>query len=435
MGGNYPSQRRVPNRSNPTPTRYVPSSTRRALPRSTFNRGLPFDPWDTPAAKRAYRKPFGGRWPKPASPFGRKPGLVYPSPLGWGRMPRVGPFGAVAAAAGLLPFLWPAPAFNPAALGFTLCFDIGGIKNMHSAGANFCNVTLAGISGQTGQPTSQPILFPGAQTGRKSYMLGSNDNPEMTRMTNRELWTRNPNVKPDFKLYPRYYFVPWYAPGLDFDPNFWLPLSPVPFSPPPHGPVWPKGRNNPWGKPRKGPKHKTFPSGQSGYGNPLPKDKPTPSITISSTGVKTAPRPHVRGRPRGHNHEGGKYKASGPFAALAAQLLKDAANVYNGITEAVDLLKAVYSAIPSDILAQMPDDLPKAKLIPFMLASIWTFRNQIDYGEAVKNILLNQIEDAMWGRYFAAVDKVNRSGTYYGGFDRELGQLNELFRELQNEGN
>ena len=199
------------------------------------------------------------------------------------------------------------------------------------------------------------------------------------------------------------------------DPNVWPPFNPVPVFPIPR--PWP------------GWTPKTYPRTVSGpVTEPVPVFEPVPDVVITPTGVFPT-GPHVRTKPDTKTREG-KYAAKGPYGLLAAQLLRLAAGTFGGITEVVDLVKAIYAALPAELIAQQPDNLAKKDLLPHMLGLIAKHYKSIDLGEAVENIAVNQVEDWAWGKYFKAVDKVSRTGTYYQGFDRELSNLNDLFREV-----
>lgn len=215
--------------------------------------------------------------------------------------------------------------------------------------------------------------------------------------------------------------MPW----LPLDPNFWLPLNPQPYSPNYPTPVWPRG--NPKPQPRTYPRPRVVGNTLPGV-NPTPK--PLPDIVITSTGVSTRPNQHRRWKPRKPYTKETKYTMRGPFMGLAAYLLRGAAKVYGGITEVVDFLSAIYNALPPEVIAKGPT-FPNGMIIPGLLGEIYKHADQIDVKKALYNIAKNQVEDAMWGRYFKAIDDVQRrGGPYYSGYDRELGKLNDLFKEI-----
>lgn len=381
------------------------------------------------------------RWRKP---FGRRTGPVYPSPFPRSGF-RLGPWAGAAsfAAAYLLykPADWSSALTNA---GFKLCCSIGdgdvfGYTNLNNSGCGsgplLCGVSLQPFGGHT---ADGPMTFPLASNPRLGarMLIGKQMLNPPDRCTWMQHWMRpsRPSNLPAYQplVVPGPVQVPvtpdfW----LPYDPNWWTPLSPTPYNP-----------NFPAAPPRRYPKRpprptpRTWPAPESGPVTvPLPPFVPVgvPTTTTVSVGnpfpvIDTGPIRPVKPTPTTTET---KYNVRrSPYALLATRLLQLAAGTHGGITEVVDLVTAMYSAIPADVLARYPDGLAKKDILPFMLGAIYANRNNIDWQEAVHNIAVNQIEDYAWGKYFKAVDDVSRAGPYYQGFDRELGALNELFQQV-----
>lgn len=431
MGGKYPTTRRVdPRISYPTGTPRLPE----ARPRRKLNpsyvppvRPGTFDPGpdnDMPGVKRNWGWPKGTPSNKP---FGKAPKRVYPSPLGpkvWRRLLPWGGAGAAFVAYMLRPG---GGVVGPA--GWTKCYDLGGPKEMQSGPVGFIGCSFV-ANFQPGVPmgSSWPTDPSWDPIRPLSVWFGPDVHPSVpgTRMNYTEQWVLPAGAQPApgtplIREPPAYIFPdPW----LPLDPNFWLPLQPQPYSPNIPRKVWPN--------PKPKPQPRTWPRSVKGNSlpNPLPTPKPIPDLVITGTGVSLRPNNHRRLRPRKpYTHET-KYTMRGPFMGLASLLLSGASKVYNGITELVDLLTAIYESLPADVIAREPDYGP-GMVIPGLLESLWRNADKIDMRKAVANIAKNQIEDAVWGRYFKAIDDVQKKGgPYYSGYDRELSQLNDLFREL-----
>lgn len=386
-----------------------------------------------PRPKPNFRRPGQfPKFPKRPVPFGRKPGLTYPSPF-VRRLPRLGPW---LGAAGLLYYYWTAPGGYKMPPGGEKCWDYGGPKDAINGpvpNGSPCSAMWDRLLGyQPGRRVGQPIAMAADKDFWRVIYLGDVqvENEGGIRMGYREKWVYPPapwGPTEDIPFTPGVQtpIIPDYA--LPPDPNWWTPLDPTPYIPP---------VNIPNAPPRPVSPPRTFPSPQYGPVTTSPGIIPAGSPT-TTTVTAQAPRPEIKidnSRPMrpGRNKTERKYgvQRSG-FAQLATRLLQLAAGTYGGITEVVDLVSAIYSAIPSEILARYPDNIPKKDLLPHMLGAIYANRNVIDYEEAIYNIAVNQIEDYAWGKYFKAVDDVSRNGQYYIGFDRELSNLNELFRSLQ----
>lgn len=380
-------------------------------------------------------------------PFGRKPGIVY-SPSFPRSFPRLGPWAGLGiAAAGWILYK---PADMAAALeaaGYMKCCGSGGGDvytftapivswGCSSEGFERCGITFQPYQG------AWPAEVPSVAGGYGSRLLIGKkygDTPENPGPTDRCTWMEH-WVRPHIPGNDTLPGVPIPAPVvIPTTPDFWLPWDPnwwAPLDPTPYNPNWPAAPPRPYPNrpPRQWPR--TYPESETGP-YPGPTTRVIPEGWPTTTTVTTSnPFPEIRvdpGRPVKPDWPTTERKYSvrrTPYALLATRLLQLAAGTYGGITEVVDLVSAIYSAIPAEILAKYPDGLAKKDLLPFMLGAIYANRNVIDWQEAVHNIAVNQIEDYAWGKYFKAVDDVSRNGPYYQGFDRELGALNELFQQV-----
>lgn len=382
------------------------------------------------------------RWKKP---FGRKPGIVYAP--GFPRsFPRFGPWAGLGiAAAGWILYKPADLTAGLTAAGYSLCCGGGGGDVFYfsgpivswgcgSEGWLACGTTYQPYGGVVGQDDIPAVA--GGYGSRvligKKYIPPAGPEDRCTWM---EHWVRPhipgndtlpgvPAPKPVSIPVTPDYWLPW-------DPNWWTPLDPTPFNP-----NWPATPPRPYPNrpPRKWPR--TYPESETGP-SPVPTPTPVPTgVPTTTTVTSTSPFPEIKidpGRPVKPPRPVTERKYNvrrTPYALLATRLLQLASGTYGGITEVVDLVSAIYSAIPADILAKYPDGLAKKDLLPFMLGAIYANRNNIDWQEAVHNVAVNQIEDYAWGKYFKAVDDVSRNGPYYQGFDRELGALNELFQQV-----
>ena len=381
--------------------------------------------------------------PRGVKPFGRRPGVPYHTPFPRS-FPRVGPYAGFAF--GAAAFLLYRPVDLSAVLtnaGFTLCCsngtgDVYTYGNLNNGGCNsgplLCGVGIQPFQGLLGDGATFPLAS-NPRLGAR-MLIGRQTNWGPDRCTWMQQWMRPSRVSslPPYTplVIPKSVTVP-YAPDffLPWDPNYWAPLDPTPYSP-----NWPATPPRPYPNrpPRRWPR--TYPESETGP-TPVPTRTPVPTgVPTTTTVTATSPFPEIKidpGRPVKPPRPVTERKYNvrrTPYALLAARLLQLAAGTYGGITEVVDLVSAIYSAIPADILAKYPDGLAKKDLLPFMLGAIYANRNNIDWQEAVHNIAVNQIEDYAWGKYFKAVDDVSRNGPYYQGFDRELGALNELFQQV-----
>ena len=221
-----------------------------------------------------------------------------------------------------------------------------------------------------------------------------------TRMTYMEAWAR-PDV-PSGTPYPvpqKIIPVPptWFVPDHYWpdDPNEWPPMQPKPDDP--KRPVWPDTKNPP---------DDTFPTTRVvGDGDPDldpdldPKGERRPRY-------RRDPKPHEPWGPRDPKHDRrprrkhekeNKFSGKTKFAKLAARLLQLASGTYGGITEVVDMVAAIYAALPDRLVAQDVNGLSDVEKLPHMLGMIWQHRQHIDMMEAMDNLAFNMIEDAAYG--------------------------------------
>lgn len=378
---------------------------------------VPKYPWRPPGVF-----PQPKRWPNKT--FGTRPLVVYPDHFGPSRFPRINPWWVVGLAPMVAGYFYKSPSPDFAAMGFEKCWDGGGKKEAWSgiyldncAAADFWKNLSFQVPGGDMADTPSNVNY--------GFAVGPYDNPEKTRMTYKELWARPYYNSNPFIMNPPAVGMPNPAfPFADPDPNAWTPFQWEPLFPP--VPVYP---------PRPSPRPRTYPAPVTGPSpvpvtNPYPLTEPNaPPVEVPLTPTApfnptpwTPPRP-----PRGPTTERKYGVGKGSFMAW---LLKLAAGTYGGITEMFDLVSAIYKALPPEFIARQPDNLSGDELLSHMMGAIWQQRANLDFKEAIHNIAVNQIEDAAWGRYFALVDKVNRSGTNYGGFDREFGYLNEVLQEV-----
>lgn len=430
MGGHYPTSRGF-NPAVATPGRptFVPfvrrSPTRRAV---GFPISNPFRPGSGFQSDLPKVRTFPNPWRPVKHPFGRRQAAILPSPLDFVR--RGGAWIEPAIVVGTIAAGFYYSQQRVMNLnGWEVCCDIGGIRNVFRAFENTgpCS-TWAASCGRGGQPYwwDWPGEIPAIGPGKSQVLLvGMKTNPSTMRGTWNYVARRNagaagaPAIQPEYKYWPLQFVNPW--PLGVFQ---WRPLVPYPMTNPnPPRRVWGPD-NRPDREPRRAPKKRPNTSVM-----PSPAGAPgtRPTIVITRTGVGFSRTPHKYKRDGASKYTVGK----GGFAGLALALLQTASNVYNGVTETVDLIKAIYSALPDKVIASQPDNLPKNQIIGHMLETIWQHRGEIDLDEAVYNIASNLIEDAAWGRYFAAQNQIRRrGGPNVEGFDRELSQLNELFTQL-----
>lgn len=466
MGGHYPTSRnfhgsftRDPNTSFRVPSGIavvprnrpgfftpVPGPVKPATFDPATWSGMPDDPWDVPYGKQPYTRngTFPNPWRPRKVPFGKRGPKVFPSPLGFPKLTRFMP--VIGAGLGVATWWFYKPS-NPAdaltAAGYQCCCGSAAgdvyyfMAPIVSWGCTSESISYCGI---TFQPYmgDWPAPLPAVPGGYGSRLLvgkkydGSVENPgPADRCTWVGHWVR-PHIPGNDTLPPVEIGPPITIPMVPYlrplDPNFEWPLVPYVPVPVPR-PVW--------GNDPTRPKQPSYPPKTTG-GNtyppskvityPRPAPRPNPYFEFKKVGD-----PHRPVRPDPRREDENKYTISkrGPFAALATGLLWAASKAYNGITETVDLVAAIYSALPSEVIAQHPNNLTDSQKLPFMLGAIWQHRAQIDMAEALTNIAANAIEDAAWGRYFKTLNQVRRnSGTDVEGFDRTLGEINEVFREL-----
>lgn len=399
----------------------------------------PYHPRRTPTPKKyPWRPPgyFPNGWKPPKTRFGRLPKVVYPTrfPLDR-RFARFIPWGTlVFGVAGymLSPRRIPLPA------GWTRCWDYGGDKSARSGPIRaYCpGDPYKLLALQVPSGTGYAPITATTTNLAQAIFFGPYSNPEGTRMQYREMIARPDAVS---GTYPNPQIIQPVAPVVvnpDFvlpeDPNDWLPLIGVPFVPVPV-PVW-VPTPEPVSYPPPVVRGDDVP-----IVVPVPDIEPLPDEAVElryrrdtkKGRVWHRTQPHQRTKPTGRGKERKWMAANSRWALLATYLLRSAARVYGGMTEVVDLVSAVYAALPNEVISKHPDNLKPGEVLGFMLHQIYEHIDEVDVHEALENIYWNVIEDAAWGRYFGAVQKVTDRGTNYSGFDRELSELNDLFHQLQ----
>lgn len=319
--------------------------------------------------------------------------------------------------------------------GWQKCCDLGGVKNVRFGPAlNDCPGNVG--CGTGGQPPSSGDVgaaFTFSTQRPMSVYFGMETSPSPWRGTIREKWTLkayNGATSADPEIRMPIMQPEW---PLDWDPNFWRPLDPTVYVPPTVPYIQPDPPYRPWPGPDVG----NDPGGEP-VTDPLTPDivatpDPTPRTRRVPRTRTHTDRGHVRRRPDGRTEHEGKYSASKTgFGRLAAILLRLAAGTYGGITEVIDLVSALYAALPDRLIAQQPD-LPRDQILAHMLGTIWANRSQLDMQEALHNVAVNAVEDWAWGKYFQAIANVSRRGPYLEGYQRQLDQLNTEFMDVAKE--
>lgn len=439
MGGHYPSNAArsrwgvpvpTPGRDfQPTPAR-DPYHPRRTMPQPKY-------PWRPPGY-------FPNGWKPPRKVFGKR-GLPV-SALKWPtRNVRFSPWALAPVPAALTAWLFGGTKQDLAAHGYSLCCSVPatGPHTVSTFTLNtqtgLCAGGLASLCGTGGQPWEGiwPRALPAYDNRQRGLfvLIGTQVGQPVGRARWEEVWHKpriatGPAVPiPSIPVQPVYVpeIYPW--PIYDFDPNWWPPLHPVPWSPPTPQPVW-----------TPDPVPKTYPPPKvGGYELPIvepvpvPISPPVPSVGINPDGTVTILPPHVIQPPRGPTKEG-KYGQKKGFGLLSAILLRLASGTYGGITEVMDLVAAIYAALPAKMIAQQPDfpkGTPMMTVMTHMIETIALNPTDINIGKAVYNLAENAVEDKAWGRYFAAVNQLQRqTGGNYNGWDRTLSDLNETFNDV-----
>lgn len=418
MGGKYPT-----NSARATPVRRPVGRpdypTTPARPRRPLPRVRPLNPYRPPAR-------FPNGWKPPVKPFGRR----FPIDRIGGTFPTRFPLGRLTpwltVGAFILPYI-----VTPTRIdlnGWRCCFDVGPVKDAFKLTTNACTPSFANLGYQVPTGAIADLRVDATTT---SIFLGQYLQPSLIRMTHKAQYVKGTSgvagpIPAPIKVIPPFWLSPWWE--LPLNPNHWTPISPVPYRPPLHRPVW---------NPDPDPFPDSWPKSRE-VGDNFPVRQPTPErppkereTVITRTRIRTRDRPHWRRPPRVRDRER-KYKMSGRGWNLLGQiLLRYASRTYGGVTEVVDLLSAIYSALPDRLIASHPD-IPKGEVIPFMLGQIYENFDQIDINEAIYNIAANHIEDAAWGAYFRASRFVSERGPNYDGFDRENSELQRELQELLN---
>ena len=313
------------------------------------------------------------------------------------------------------------------------CWDLGGPKDARSGPVRLNCAGTAGLMGiglQVPSSGGYTTITDTSPNLARAVFFGPYTN-NGTRMTYMEAWAR-PDV-PSGTPYPvpmviipvppTHWYPDYYWPD---DPNEWPPLQPKPDDP--KKPVWPDVTDSP---------EPTFPEHKVvGDGDPeLFPDLPPKGDR--RTRYRRDPKPHEpytkdpkhdRRRPRKREKEK-KFNPRTKFAKLAVRLLQLASGTYGGITEVVDMVAAIYAALPARLIAQDVNNLPPRDVLPHMLGMIWAHRHHIDMMEAMDNLAFNMIEDAAYGWYFQALGDIGTGNPNLSGYDREMNLLYQEFRE------
>lgn len=166
----------------------------------------------------------------------------------------------------------------------------------------------------------------------------------------------------------------------------------------------------------------------SGYDTDPRPTLPSPSVvaTISPGGGGSITRPT---NPEPPYNPGGKRDKK---VRLQGYLLFRAVQkIFHGITEFGDLTESLYEALPKN---RQTCKIGGPACEAHMIAKYW---DEIDPVEAVVNVIANQIEDALLGRFYGGVDNAARRLGSHGykflnsaldeGLDNELGELYKEF--------
>lgn len=391
-----------------------------------------FDPEDFRRRYPNFGKPkpkrFPNRWRPPVPSFGKRFPQIIPNPLDQFKPGRF-PWGWAAAAA--LPILFGrggSPQWDAA--GWRLCFNSGG-GEMFSLGGATCDPPFwDGLNFQVpaGGPGDPMVIEP----YHTSLWFGPPEFDGM-RMVYREMWVRD-SVDENGDPWPEVEYPPGDRPGVGIPavPNVGAPANPfewpvfMPEAPPIPTPK-PVQIADPNPIPYIRPNYPPRPWIEEG---PVPT--PRPLTTVGTPPVTTPPA--VYQPPRGPTKEG-KYQPNRVgWGRIAVRLLGIGGKVYGAQTEIVDLVKAVYAALPAELIARQPDLMP-SEVLPHMLGLIARHYRQVDLQEAAYNIATNQLEDAAWGRYFGMLDKIQRSTntSWANSFDREIGFVREALEDALKE--
>lgn len=166
----------------------------------------------------------------------------------------------------------------------------------------------------------------------------------------------------------------------------------------------------------------------SGYDTDPKATQPSPSVvaTVPPSGGGTITRPT---NPEPPYNPGGKRDRKARLRGYG--LFRATQKIFHGLTEVGDLTEAIYEALPKK---RQTCKTGGPACEAYMIAKYW---DEVDVVEAVVNVVVNQIEDAILGRFFGGVDDAARrlgshgykflNGALEEGLDNELGELYKEF--------
>lgn len=151
-----------------------------------------------------------------------------------------------------------------------------------------------------------------------------------------------------------------------------------------------------------------------------PKPKVDGAITIDTTtqvGLMPPPvQPHDRAPPKSNTREG-KAKMSG-FARFGVGFFRG----LDLVSESAEVIDAIFKALPPDVQARWSKGRKKpwhdqvgqygTGGFSWKLEALWHNWHKVDYDQAVKNIIANEIEDQLHGKYNRFKDKLLQRGEH-----------------------
>lgn len=414
---------------SPAPVRRPQPTPRRKPGRPSPQRPRRKQPGPRPAPKRPAPRPRG---PQPfPGPYRQAPVRVpapgpgrsvprYSFPRGLagklGRFARLGgALGAVVGVVGeLQPFFGPHNLAEAIPDGWSTCCSISGNREMWAGHtASGCVDTCGYIWQVPAGYTPDALLWPGTF----NYItFGPAAFGGLRFDVHSAHW-----IPPEW-TFPQRWSVPEpgsvpapYFPGLD--PNF-IPLTPIVPAPTPAQLPKPRPGYKPAGDPA--PDHLVTPLEPSAspwfpplrpyeisavtsvtraHGSVSPSASPKPAVSRSPHGV-LPPGPRERERKR-------NFTGSGAGAFVWA--------VANALTEATDVTNAIYKALPPSVRRfkgrngkWMDKDIAWQDRAKRIMANL----DKVDIDQAMLNILANQMEDFVIGKFSQGADRANRNLTY-----------------------
>nr|QXN72839.1 MAG: hypothetical protein [Microvirus sp.] len=205
-----------------------------------------------------------------------------------------------------------------------------------------------------------------------------------------ELPQPNPD-EPPVMLPERIPFV-WQAPWVD---PFSLPIQrPVPYPEPPPYRVIPHRTTNPYRVPQT--------QRQVGHGRVSLGPKLAPRLVVGPRGAVAQPGRHRPARP-------GQRVKERKVKVLAVSPSLPVVRIFSQVTEAGDLIDAVYEALPEDLRKGRRRMTRKLK-------QIYDHYDKVDIGQAIENIIENQLEDFVIGKVGQGASKGAQRIGWHRGF-------------------